>query len=83
MPNILITGGAGHIGSAMALKLSQDSNNRIIIVDNLSTGNKSKIPQAKNIKFIKADINNYEDIVPIFGRYDFDFVFLWIIFRVS
>ncbi len=75
MPNILITGGAGHIGSAMALKLSQDSNNRIVIVDNLSTGNKSKIPSAKNIKFIKADINNYEDIVPVFGRYDFDFVF--------
>ena len=28
-----------------------------------------------NIRFINADINNYNDIVPIFGRFDFDFVF--------
>lgn len=71
----LITGGAGNIGSALASRLSQDKHNNIIIVDNLSTGGIEKLPENENIKFIKANTNNYNDIVPIFGRYKFDFVF--------
>jgi UDP-glucuronate decarboxylase len=72
---ILITGGAGNVGSAIANKLSENPNNYIVIVDNLSTGSLSKVPQGQNVKFIKANANNYNDIVPIFGRYNFDFVF--------
>lgn len=72
---ILITGGAGNIGSAIANKLSENINNFIVIVDNLSTGNLAKIPKRDNIVFIKSDANNYNDIVPVFGRYNFDFVF--------
>ena len=72
---ILITGGAGNVGSAIATKLSENKNNFIVIVDNLSTGNLAKIPQAENVVFIKANANNYNDIVPIFGRYNFDYVF--------
>ncbi|MBS7255481.1 NAD-dependent epimerase/dehydratase family protein [Flavobacterium branchiicola] len=75
MRSILITGGAGNVGSAIASKLAEDTSNFIVIVDNLSTGNLSKIPKCDNIVFIKADANNYNDIVPIFGRYNFDFVF--------
>jgi UDP-glucuronate decarboxylase len=73
--NILITGGAGNVASALANKLADNENNFIVIVDNLSTGSITKIPQKENVKFIKADANNYNDIVPIFGRYNFDFVF--------
>ena len=73
--NILITGGAGNVASALAKKLSENKNNFIVIVDNLSTGSLNKVPQDENVKFIKADANNYNDIVPIFGRYNFDFVF--------
>ncbi len=36
---ILITGGAGFIGSNLAKKLSTDSDNRIIVIDDFSTGN--------------------------------------------
>ncbi len=75
MQNILITGGAGNVASALTLKLAADSNNFIVIVDNLSTGSLSKVPQLPNVKFIKADVNVYQDIVPIFGRYKFDYVF--------
>lgn len=75
MKTILITGGAGNVGSAMANKLAEDASCQIVIVDNLSTGNINKIPKRDNIVFIKADANNYNDIVPIFGRYNFDFVF--------
>lgn len=75
MAFILITGGAGNVASALAGKLAQDSNHFILIVDNLSTGDITKVPKLDNVKFIKADANNYNDIVPIFGRYNFDYVF--------
>jgi UDP-glucose 4-epimerase len=53
--NILITGGAGFIGSHLAEKLSKS--NRIIILDNLSTGRKSNIKHLKNISFFKCDLS--------------------------
>ena len=42
MPNYLITGAAGFIGSHLAKKLA-DEGNAITVIDNLSTGNKSNI----------------------------------------
>ncbi len=75
MATILITGGAGNVASALAKKLAENTDNQIIIIDNLSTGSLSKVPQGDNVKFIKANVNNYNDIVPVFGRYNFDFVF--------
>lgn len=72
---ILITGGAGNVGSAIASKLAENPNNLIVIVDNLSTGSLNKIPKRDNVIFIKANTNSYNDIVPIFGRYNFDYVF--------
>ena len=75
MANILITGGAGQLGSALAEKLAKDKSNTLVIVDNLSTGSKEKIPELPNVKFVNANVNNYHDVVPIFGRFDFDYVF--------
>jgi UDP-glucose 4-epimerase len=75
MSTILITGGAGNIGSSLATKLSENSTNTIVIIDNLTTGSSHKIPKKENIHFIKSDVNNYNDIVPVFGRYNFDYVF--------
>ena len=75
MATILITGGAGNVASALAKKLAENKNNLIVIIDNLSTGSVSKVPQAENVIFIKANVNNYNDVVPVFGRYNFDFVF--------
>lgn len=45
MSTILITGGVGNIGSALATKLSEDSTTTIVIIDNLSTGSIHKIPR--------------------------------------
>ncbi len=75
MTTILITGGAGNVASALANKLAQDEQNFIVILDNLSTGDIAKVPKLDNVTFIKADANIYNDIVPIFGRYNFDYVF--------
>ncbi len=74
---ILVTGGAGFIGSAVAEKLAENPDNYIVIVDNLLTGSQTKLPVSKfeNIEFIKADVNSTEDITSIFHAFSFDYVF--------
>ena len=56
---ILITGGAGYIGSHVALNLI-DAGYKVTIIDDLSTGNKNLIPN--NAEFIKCNINELEKI---------------------
>lgn len=73
--HILITGGAGFVASAMAEKLAEDENNFIVIVDNLLTGDISRIPQKENVRFIKADVNRLEDISGVFYAFSFKYVF--------
>ena len=75
MNYILVTGGAGNIGSALVRKLSFNEENHIVVVDNLITGSLSKVTKQNNVTFIKANVNNYRDIAPIFGRFTFNYVF--------
>lgn len=76
MRKILVTGGAGFVGSRLAEKLISDPDNYVIIVDDLSTGSISKLPTpAENWRFIKADVNNYNDISQVMLSIQFDFVF--------
>ncbi|HPN19044.1 MAG: NAD-dependent epimerase/dehydratase family protein [Chitinophagales bacterium] len=73
---ILVTGGAGNVGSALVERLIQDQNNFVIVVDNLFTGSLEKLPKnGNNWKFIKCDANIYDDIMPIFLSYSIDYVF--------
>jgi UDP-glucose 4-epimerase len=74
---ILVTGGAGNIGSALAEKLISDPNNYVVIVDDLSTGFLSKLPKEMNGRweFIKADVNNFQEISSIMMSHKFDYVF--------
>lgn len=54
---IVITGGAGFIGSHLVKKLL-DKKYEIIVVDNFSTGRQSNVKEFKNkIKIVKADIS--------------------------
>ena len=77
MPRILVTGGAGFIGSSLAEKLAADKDNFIVIVDDLSTGSKSKIPESKhhNIVFIKCDVNDWRDISGVMYSQPLDYIF--------
>ena len=54
--NILVTGGAGYIGSHIVEQLVKNKKNKILIYDNLSTGRKMLVN--KKAKFIKGDIKN-------------------------
>jgi UDP-glucuronate decarboxylase len=58
MKTILVTGGAGFIGSHLCDKLLKQ-NNKVICLDNLFTGSKKNIShliKSKNFKFVKHDI---------------------------
>jgi UDP-glucose 4-epimerase len=52
---VLVTGGAGYIGSHMVLALL-DVSEHVIVLDNLSTGFRNAVP--KNVTFIEGDIGN-------------------------
>lgn len=77
MTKILVTGGAGFIGSALAEKLIQNSDNYVVIVDDLTTGDIGKLPDLPktNWKFIKADVNEYKEMFPIMVAHRFDYIF--------
>ncbi len=77
MRNILITGGAGNVGGSLACRLAQDPSNYVVILDDLSTGCRSKLPPAEldNWRFIKGDANNTSDVTQIMSSYQFEFVF--------
>ena len=77
MINVLITGVAGNIGSSFAQKLIDEGHFRVVGVDNLITGSRSKLPSNTSAKFdfIEADVNNFESLKAIFENEKFDFVF--------
>lgn len=78
MKNYLVTGGAGFIGSCMAEKLAMDPNIKVVVVDNFITGAPEKLPDTHlypNVRFIKCDVNRYEDIASVFHAYKFEYVF--------
>jgi UDP-glucuronate decarboxylase len=74
---ILVTGGAGFIPSGLAERLGENTENFVVIVDNLLTGSLAKIPHSRhnNIKFIKGDVNDFNELSGIFRSYSFDYVF--------
>lgn len=76
MRNILITGGAGNVGGSLAAALARDSQNFVVVVDDLSTGDVSKLPApGPNWKFIKSDVNSLSDLTAIMVAHRFDYVF--------
>ena len=57
MEKVLVTGGAGFIGSHIVDKLL-DNNYKVVVVDNLSSGSIDNLRKSENLKFCLADIND-------------------------
>ena len=67
--NILVTGGAGYIGSHI-IEILIKKNKNVFIIDNLTTGYKKLIN--KKAKFFKLDILNTEKLKKIIEKYNID-----------
>ena len=66
---ILLTGVAGYIGSHVLLSILENKH-EVIVIDDLSTGNKNLIPE--NIKLINVNINDSEKISNLLLDENFD-----------
>lgn len=66
---VVVTGGAGFIGSHIAWELVKD--NDVIVIDNLYTGKEGNIPPGA--KLIKADIRDYNAIAELISNADYVF----------
>jgi len=70
MSKIIVTGGAGFIGSHITDRLINDGHT-VVVLDNLTTGFKEQVN--KKAEFIKSDIKNLEEITPHFKGIDYVF----------
>lgn len=71
---VLITGGAGFIGSNLARAFLKKKNAEVRIIDDLSVGRIENIKDIlKKIKFVKADINDRQALSKIIKGVDFVF----------
>lgn len=78
MKTILVTGGAGYIGSHTCLELLNDGYN-VIVVDNLSNSSTESLKRVeeltnKTITFYNKDINDYDSLNFIFKSHQIDSV---------
>jgi len=76
MVNILITGGAGNLGSSLACSLVKNTNYNIVVADNLISGNLKNLPSGfGNFSFIECDVNDYAQLSVLMQATKFDYVF--------
>ena len=68
--NILVTGGAGFIGSRMAARHLADGH-RVVVVDDLSSGRREKVPEGA--RFVEADVAE-ADLAPLLSDEKIEFV---------
>ena len=74
---ILITGGAGNIGSSLVGSLILDKHNFVVVVDDLSTGFIDNLPSENidNYDFVKCNVNRKSEIESVMSSTKFDTVF--------
>jgi nucleoside-diphosphate-sugar epimerase len=77
MIKILVTGGAGNIGSSLVEQLIETEENFVVIADNLSTGFLDRLPKKfkEKWKFVNCDVNQFEQISILMNEEKFDYVF--------
>ena len=75
---ILITGGAGYIGSHITKQLLEQTQHNIYVLDNLTTGFNSTINTLQNIRsfsFLQIDLANFEQVADVFKTTKIEAIF--------
>ena len=76
--NVLVTGGAGFIGSHLCDAIMKEPVAKLISVDNLFLGKESNLDKAKkfdNFAFKQFDITNFNETQNLIDKYDIDVIF--------
>ena len=69
--NILVTGGAGYVGSIVSEKLIEQCH-RVVVLDNLSQGHRSAVPPGAD--FVLADLGDLHTLETLFQQYKIEAV---------
>lgn len=71
MSKVVVTGGAGFIGSALVRALLKDGAAEVEVIDNLLTGKRENLEEVRGkVKLHIADICNYDAIAPLIAGAD-------------
>ena len=76
LKKVVITGGAGFIGSNLIRKLIEKDIEKILVIDDLSTGNIDNISEFKDsnlIEFVESRVEDCENLNSLIKGYDFCF----------
>tara|TARA_B100000287_G_C20617012_1_gene774419 strand:- start:58 stop:1032 length:975 start_codon:yes stop_codon:yes gene_type:complete len=73
LEKVIITGGAGFIGSNLAEHLFKNGTKEILIIDDFSTGSFKNIEHLENINIIDSRIEDVEDLEKQLSSYNFCF----------
>ncbi|MGM0853932.1 MAG: NAD-dependent epimerase/dehydratase family protein [Bacillota bacterium] len=74
MSKILVTGGAGFIGSHIVEELL-NKNEQVVVIDNFSMGSKDNLPKDDKLTVVEGDISSKETIEKLFQQHQFKKVF--------
>jgi UDP-glucose 4-epimerase len=71
MSRVVVTGGAGFIGSTLVRALLADGAREVVVIDDLSTGKRENLAEvASQVQFHRADIRDSAVMAPLIGGAD-------------
>ena len=71
MKKVIVTGGAGFIGSHLVEKLIDNGTEEILVIDDLSTGRRENIEGISQVKFENRKIEEIDNLDKLFKDYHF------------
>ena len=69
--NILITGGAGYVGTALVARLC-DEGHKVVVLDDLSNGKRHFLDM--RVSFVEGSILSKDDLEDVFSMFQYDWV---------
>jgi len=71
MKKIIVTGGAGFIGSHLVKKLIDNGAEEILVIDDLSTGKAENIKDFEEVEFLNKKIEEIDNLAEVFNNFEF------------